>query len=281
MQNVTVTQPRRPFTPSRRRDRLATARAAVIAAAAVTAVAMALAAPAGGSVRLFADDFGGRDRLLTNEFAYWNPHDPLAIRSTRWEMDSGSLFVRNGAAWTGRPDDVAPNARSTTGTDSAIFRLRTRRHDFVDVAVTFNLRNLGFTRTEKTPRDDWDGVHIWLRYQTEQGPLYYASINRRDRKAVIKKKCPGGSENGGKYVELSPEVPHGFPLRHWQHVRATISTLPTGAVAITLFAEGRIVAAATDAGSGGCAPIRRGGAVGLRGDNDEFETDDFVVDSLR
>src|SRR5437762_3088405 len=45
---------------------------------------------------LLSDGFSGPDRLLTNEFAYWNPDRPGAVQHSVWEMTSGSLFVRNG-----------------------------------------------------------------------------------------------------------------------------------------------------------------------------------------
>src|SRR4051812_1422032 len=79
---------------------------------------------------LLSDDFNSPDGLVTNEYAFWNKSSPDARRSSRWEMDSGSLFVNGRCGWTGVPDDKAPNAASTNATNSAIFRLNTKRADF-------------------------------------------------------------------------------------------------------------------------------------------------------
>src|SRR4029079_8521338 len=128
---------------------------------------------------LFADYFAYPDGLITNEFAHWNPTNPSAIHSPVWDMTSGSEFGSSGAGWTGVPDDVGPNATSSNGTNSAVFRLVTKQSNFGDVSVSFLLRNQGLTTTPSTPAVDWDGVHIFLRYQSEES-LYYASINRRD-----------------------------------------------------------------------------------------------------
>jgi hypothetical protein len=42
------------------------------------------------------------------------------------------------------------------------------------VRVGFDLRNLRLTSSDRTPPEDWDGVHVWLHYQSEFD-LYYAS----------------------------------------------------------------------------------------------------------
>src|SRR3990167_777867 len=62
-------------------------------------------------------------QLVTNEFAHWNPNNKLAIKLAEWDMDSGSLFLKDGKYWTGPIDDKTPNYNSTTGTNSAVFRL--------------------------------------------------------------------------------------------------------------------------------------------------------------
>jgi hypothetical protein len=236
--------------------------------------------PRPGAV-LFADAFasGPRPELRASEYAFWNQDDPRAIVSPIWEMTSGSLLAQGGHGWTGRPDACAPDVRSATCTNSAVFRLNTRRFDFRDVAVSFSLLNVGLTSTTTTAPADWDGVHIWLRYQSEAA-LYYASINRRDGGVVIKKKCPGGSSNGGTYYEVGGYVAgHPILFSAWQHVRASVRNEVDGSVSIRLYRDGVLVDAATDRGIG-CPPITAPGAVGIRGDNDEFRLDDFRVESL-
>jgi len=162
------------------------------------------------SQELLRDSFDYPDGLVTNEWAFWNRDDPRGARIANWELDSGSLFARHGRGWTGIPDSRAPDPRSSSGNHSAVFRLDTRRRDFGDVEVSFELLDHGLSSTAATPAVAWDGVHVWLRYQSEY-QLYYASINRRDDTSVIKKKVPGGASNGGTYYELGPAVAHKVP----------------------------------------------------------------------
>lgn len=230
----------------------------------------------GGS--LVSDSFSVPNGLITNEYAYFDPGDPASVNSATWQLDSGSLFALDGSAWTGNPDDTEPNAKSTNGTDSAIFRLVTKRSDLGDVAVTFRLDNRKLVSTSSTPAVDWDGIHVFLRYQSEFS-LYYASINRRDNTSVIKKKVKGGPDNGGTYYELSDEVAHAVPYGSWQTVKATVKTNANGSVTIALYSGGTLVVQATDNGVGGPA-ITAPGRVGLRGDNSDFLFDDFHVDAL-
>ena len=80
-----------------------------------------------------------RNGAITNEYAYWSPEDAKAHLSDTWEMTSGSLLAKDGAAWTGVPADIGPNAESSNGTSSAIFRLTTKSHDLDNVKVAFKL----------------------------------------------------------------------------------------------------------------------------------------------
>ena len=233
--------------------------------------------PSGGI--LFAHGFDLSDQLLTNEYAYWNPGARDAHVSPDWEMTSGSLFVRGNAAWSGVPDTVEPNATSSNGTDSAVFRLTTKRDDFGDVGVAFDLVNARLLSTADTPAVDWDGIHIFLRYQSEES-LYYASVNRRDGTVVMKKKCAGGPDNGGTYYELtSYQSGHPIPFGARQRVGATVRNNPDGSVTLSLVRDGVTLQTATDRGVG-CKPITTPGKVGIRGDNDEFSVDNFSVASL-
>jgi hypothetical protein len=97
------------------------------------------------------------------------------VVSPDWQMTSGSLFAADGAGWSGIPDGTEADATSSNGNDSAVFRLNTNRFDFGDVAVSFDLRNDGLAATSRTPAQAYDGVHVWLRYQS-QYQLYAVSM---------------------------------------------------------------------------------------------------------
>ena len=208
---------------------------------------------------LFQDRFDRPDGLVTNEWAFSHPDDRDAVVSPDWYMTSGSLFTSGQVGWSGVPDRRAPDAVSAKGTGSAVFRLVTHRRDFGNVAVSFSLRNDEVMSTASTPPVAWDGVHVFLRYQSPDR-LYSASANRRDGTVVIKKKCPGGPSNGGSYYSLSPSSVYAVPYGEWQRVVATVRNLTPVSVELRLEIGGRIVAAAVDDGLG-CAPItvRRSG----------------------
>jgi hypothetical protein len=228
---------------------------------------------------LFSDLFDRTDGLITNEYAFWNPSDARAFRSPDWEMGSGSFFVSGGTGWTGVPNAGFVDRTSSNATNSAIFRLNTKRSDYQDVSVSFSLLNQGLSSTSVTPAVAWDGMHIWLHYQSETS-LYYASINRRDGTSIIKKKVPGGPSNGGTYYDLSPFVSHPVPYGQWTNVKATVQTHPDNTVTIALYENGQLIVQATDDGSIGGPPITGGGRVGLRGDNANLKFENFVVESL-
>ncbi len=235
--------------------------------------------PVAHGSELLRDDFTASDGLITNEYAYWNPSDPSAYRSPIWELTSGSLFAQNNQGWTGLPDTGEPNLTSSNNTNSAVFRLTTKRHDFGDVAVSCLLLNKGLSSTLDTPAVDWDGIHLWLRYQS-QYHLYYASMNRRDNTVIIKKKTPGGPSNDGTYYELSRSVPFTVPYNSWQRLKATVKNNKDGSVTIQLFNGNTLLVSATDDGTLGGPPITQPGAVGIRGDNANLKFDDFLVESL-
>lgn len=229
---------------------------------------------------LFSYDFTTKTNgILTNEYAHWNPTDPKAKVSAEWDMTSGSLFVKGGLGWTGVPDDKKVDILSATGNNSAVFRLTTKRKDFKDVSVKFKLINIGLNSTPTTPPVDWDGLHVFLRYQTEQS-LYYASVNRRDGKSIIKKKVPGGPSNGGTYYDLTPSVSHPWVVNAPQNVEASIKTLSDGSVLITLLSEGKEIVKAVDDGKIGGPPILLAGMTGIRGDNCQFTFKDFSVTAV-
>jgi len=160
-----------------------------------------------------------------------------------------------------------------------VFRLNTRRYDFGNVSVRFNAKIVRLASDPVTFPVDWDGIHIFLRYQT-QYHLYYASVARRDGVVLIKKKCPGGIFNSGTYYTLTSQI-KGYPiiLNEWRSVGATVSNNTDGSVRITLLVNGKYIVGANDKGVG-CPPIRAAGAVGIRGDNAEFYFSRFTVSRL-
>ena len=245
--------------------------------AGVLLLALAKAGTAGTT--LFSEGFNYAPGLVTNEYAYWHPGAAGIRVNPNWRMTSGSLFESSpGMGWSGIPDGVGPNALSTNGTDSSVFRLNTTRADFGNVAVDFDLVNNGLTTTSRTPAQSYDGVHVWVRYQSEYY-LYAVTINRRDNVSVIKKKVAGGPSNGGTYYTLASTA-HAVPCKTRQHVRVTVQDNADGSTTIALYDNGALILKAVDNGTIGGKPIRGQGAVGVRGDNCNFNFTNFVVSSL-
>ena len=215
--------------------------------------ALCVAACAHATARgpVIVDTFDGPDGLITTEGQPVPPGEP-------WEMTSGSLFRDNDTGWSGVPDDA---------TGSAVFRMVSVERDFGDVDVAVTLRVDDLVTTGRTPAQDYDGAHIWVRYESDR-ELYAASVDRRDGTMIIKKKCPGGPDNGGTYYDLNGLVPDApTPLGQWQQVMVSVRDQPDGSVKITANRDGMSMEA-VDSGIG-CPPLRSGG-VGIRGDNAEL-----------
>jgi hypothetical protein len=220
----------------------------------------------------YRPDLSGPDRLLTNEYAHSNPADGRAVRSPDWDVTSGSLYLRDGAGWTGTPDAASPDAGSANGTGSSVFRVTTRRRDFRDALVALDVRNLGLTANGRMPAADTDGVHVFLRWHSPQ-ELYVASLNRRDNTVVVKRKDPGGEVNGGTYTTLG-QAAYIVPYGVWQSFRVAIRNTAGRTVRISIAAGGRTLLEVEDR----AAPADlTAGAVGLRGDNCEFQFEEFRV----
>jgi len=225
---------------------------------------------------LLFDGFRQRpEGLITNEYAYHHPTDPAARHDTIWELTSGSFFERHVSGFSGVPDHISPNALSTNGDNSAVFRARTHRTDFRDVTVSFDLRNMGFSNTSGVLPHAYDGVHIWLRYVSEY-ELYAVTVNRRDNVVVLKKKMPGGPSNGGTYYEWRP-VPYTTRVNMPVHVEASVQTQSDATVILRLTIDGKVLLRIRDDGRIGSPPILDKGRVGLRGDNCEFYVRNFKV----
>ncbi|RZT16242.1 hypothetical protein EV589_4402 [Mycobacterium sp. BK558] len=204
---------------------------------------------AGGQVII--DEFDGPDGLITAEGQPVPPAEP-------WLMTSGSLFRDNGTGWSGVPDDA---------TGSAVFRMVSVERDFDDVDLAVTLRVDDLSTTNRTPAQQYDGAHIWLRYESDR-TLYAVSVDRRDGTMIIKKKCAGGTDNGGTYYDLNGKVsPAPIPFGQWQQVNVSARDQPDGSVRITADRDGMSMEG-VDTGVG-CPPLRSGG-VGIRGDNAEL-----------
>ena len=213
-------------------------------------------------------------RLVTNELAYFNPSAGAPV-DNNWIVTSGSLFNDNDTGWTGPVDGEQPDRYSRQHTDSAVFRLVTRRRDFQNVTVQFDLNVVGLTSTNRTPPQSYDGVHVFLRYQSDQH-LYVVSVFRRDGEIVIKKKVSGGSVNGGTYATLATSR-HSLPVGQWNAVAVSAANIADG-VRISLRIDGKLLLQTTDRGAEG-DPIYDAGRVGIRGDNADFRFRDFSATS--
>lgn len=250
----------------------------------------------GGGNILFRDTFTGADGLITNEYAHWNSD---GINSPDWDMTSGSLFRQSNAAWTGAPDSSDPDKFSSSATDSNVFRLNTFRTFAGNVKVSLALKNNSDVHDPNCNSNDtcWHGVHIWLRYQT-QYDLYYVSINRADNQVVVKRKVPCGPDNQGTYFVLA-QAAHSWAAGTWQHFSMTVQTNGNGSVTLKVYDDdtGALITQGTDSGgtnsnwSSGCTtpgryptaqytPLANAGSVGVRGDYDNFNFDDFTVASF-
>jgi hypothetical protein len=221
----------------------------------------------------FQPELSGHDRLVTSEYAHWNPRAADARRSRDWDVTSGSLFVRSGVGWTGVPDAATPDATSSAGTGSSVFRMNSFRKDLGNVLVKLRVRNLrlldGGGREPPAPTD---GIHLFLRWQSP-ADLYVASLNRRDNLIVVKKKLPGGTDNGGTYYTLG-QVPYRPPGSAWQSFAVRITSSGASMVTITITQGDHRLLEVVDDGANG-PPILTPGAVGLRADNCEFEFTDL------
>ncbi len=217
---------------------------------------------------IMIDEFTGADELITNEYAHWNPSDPARVESAVWDMTSGSLFRRDNAGWTGTPDGIDPNATSSNGNNSNVFRMHTRRDDMKDIRIYVKVRNNGIGAGTGAATD---GIHIWFRY-IDETMLYVASINRRDNTLVIKKKLTGGPspENGGTYYTLASTA-YVYPVGTWQEFVITVNG--TSSPVITVSKDGSTLLTVTDTTGTGGAVISAPGSIGIRGDYTDMDID--------
>ena len=243
----------------------------LLVALAAAAFTLALTADIGHErPPLFRDTFDGRDRVITNHHAYYSPDYVDAHRSPKWEVQSGCALRDGNRLWTGVPTTNLPNKDCTNGTGSAVFRMWTKRSDFDDVAVSFGLRNDGYTRDGQS----WDGVKIFLRRQDGDN-FYVAEVNRREGNVIIQRKCDG------RYALLDGERTGATSARvgEWEDVGGTVVSLSDGDVRLQVVRGGDVVLEAVDP-SGSCGVLRRPGRIGIRGDRTEFYVDGVEVRGL-
>lgn len=195
----------------------------------LTALVCACSSQAHASI---VDTFAGPDGVILAE----------GQSNDTWLITSGTLDRRGGVGYT----------------DSPVFRMVSTERDFnnTTVSVTLAVDSIG-------DNADWDGAHVWVRYQSEY-ELYAVSVDRSDNTMIIKKKCAGGSDNGGTYYNLSRPVPATLSFGDWQTVIVNVYDSSDGAVHIVADRDGHHIEA-IDHGTG-CAPLH-GGGVGVRGDN--------------
>lgn len=223
---------------------------------------------------LMQDTFNGSDGVITNHYAYWSD-DPNAFRSDTWEMESGCSFISGNTMWTGVPTSNLPNRNCSNGSGSEVFRFWTKRTDFGDTDVSFLLRNNGYTNgSDVNPSRSWDGIKIYLR-RLDGNNFYTAEVNRRQGNVIIQKKCP---QDGGTYFLLEQVRLEVTPAQIgiWEEVGGTAVNLPGGGVRVQVVRQGQPVLEAIDNGTG-CPALSAPGRVGVRGDNTDFNVDDFEV----
>ena len=240
-------------------------------------------APKPAPTILFSDPLNGPDRIVTNEFTYYSPGGGCPYTSSTWAMTSGTLFVKNGAGYSGVPTvENQAVCDSTTQTNSAVFRLNTKASSFTNVDVSMDymaVRHIG------APGTSYDGIHMWVGYQSEYA-LYAASIFRWDGNLVIKKKVPvaqaqcSDPSNDGCYYDLTMETPHQSltTVNIWRHADIIFQSATNGTVTITEKIDGQTILQGVDKSING--PAYTSGAVGVRGDNTEFYFKNFTVTKL-
>jgi hypothetical protein len=228
---------------------------------------------------LVADDFSGRDRLITDEHAY---RDKGVPRSPIWTQTSGSFFVHDQHGWTGEPDGGSRDKRTPNATGSAIFRLVSKRKDVGNAEVAFRMNIQKLVTSTRTPDErNFDGVHVMLRYASPQ-QLYAASVDRRDGSVLVRKKVPGGPDpaNGGTWMDVGQRATDPIMFGRWRHFDVRVRNQPDGSVTFRISIDGKTVTTARDDGVGGLAPYTTPGRMGFRMDNADVLIDDVRVTKL-
>ena len=237
------------------------------------------------SPHLFFDPLNGSDRLVTNEFVHWSPNDGCPYTSSTWDMTSGTLLIKNGAGYSGIPTvEHTSVCNSEIHNNSAIFRLNTKDLSFKNVSISMDYMAVQHGGGG-APNNSYDGIHIWLGYQTEYA-LYIATVYRWDNTIVLKKKVPvaqaqcASPANEGCYYNLAKEVIRKdlTTANVWHHAVVTTQAISNNSQHITLTIDNiKLIDAIDNDVHGATYPT---GGVGVRGDNTEFYFKNYTVDSL-
>lgn len=183
-----------------------------------------------------------------------------------WLVTSGTLVARDGVVWSGDPDQGPPDGTART-TGSAVLRAVTSRDDFTDGVLDIRMRLLGLSATARTPAEDWDGVHVFVRYRDPEN-TYTVDLVRRDGGVTIKRKraaADGGAGGAGTYTTLASG--RLGVTRAWRDFAVTMTDIVAGPQ-LSLAVDGRTVLSVVDDSD---VALRGRGRLGLRGDNAEFE----------
>ncbi len=235
------------------------------------------------SQTLFLDKLDGSDRLVTNEYVYWNPNSTCPYKSDKWDMTSGTLLIKNGVGYSGLPNKESRSVcESNNQTNSYTFRLNTKDASFTNTVTSLDYEMLKHGDASSNTENSYDGLHIWVRYQSQYA-LYAVSISRWDGNLAIKKKVPveiahcSDPSNEGCYYDLVSQVnrPDLTKSAVWHHADITTEDRSDGKLQIKLVIDGQTALEATDGGEHDS--VYHTGAVGVRGDNTEFYFKNFLV----
>lgn len=166
--------------------------------------------------------------------------------------------------------------------DAPKLRLTTRRQDFQNVRVTLEWQHLGFVTAPGTRAQNFDGVNVWIRHQSQYS-LYYATFNRRDGKIVLKKKEPRPHDPTSNYGEYFTLAEAQAPFRSGTDQRMSVEAKNVGRSAVELQVRdgsGRVLLRYLDDGRVGGPALTSPGAVGVRGDNSRLLLQSLQVDAL-
>jgi hypothetical protein len=183
------------------------------------------------------------------------------LQPSDWDTEAGKLSAKGG----------------TGQSDSRVLRMLTRRADIKSASVSLQLLTASFNASSPDDERPWDGVHLVLRYQSEDS-FYDIAVNRRDGTVAAKKKAPGAQ--GSTFYTIGAPAAYAVPLNTWQAVRASVSDEPNGTVSLKLYVDGALLLNVADDGSQGGSPIAAPGRAGLRGDNAELHVADIKIEAL-
>ncbi|WP_143696039.1 hypothetical protein [Williamsia sp. 1138] len=214
----------------------------------------------------WAPKFAAGRGLVTNEYALRRSETDGAVTSPDWTVTSGSLFHDGGCGWSGPIDGNSPDSGSSKATGSAVLRALSKRDDFARFSMSCELWADEPTETERTPEQDYDGVHLLFGYRSPDD-LYAVTLVRRSGTIVWKRKAPRGTGRGVYRTIATAPLPAA--TRTWSHFTADVG-IDNNSVSLAVRQDGELVLGAIDIGARQSPPQLRPGRVGWRGDNTEF-----------